>query len=83
MTDKQETTQESGRAPLGAASCVAMMERLMGEQGRGCDCTEFFSRVTGTQATDSDCCGALSRMMAGCCGTQSAVVETAATAEEV
>ena len=70
MTDKQETTQESGRASPDVASCAAMMERIMGEQGQRCgsDCTEFFSQVLGKQAADCDCCEAMSRMMAGCCG---------------
>ena len=82
MTEKKETTRESGTAPFDAANCVAMMERNMGGPGRGSrsDCAEFFSRLMGAPIADSDCCGAMSQMMAGCCGAEAE--DTAAAAEE-
>ncbi len=39
MTDPQKAT------PFDLTSCMAMMEEMMGGQGRGCDCAEMMSQM--------------------------------------
>lgn len=60
MTDKQKTTQDSQTAPFSAGSCMAMMEKMMGQQG--CDCAEMMSQMTGQQGQGS-CAEMMSQMM--------------------
>ncbi|MFQ5580925.1 MAG: hypothetical protein ACE5FZ_09955 [Nitrospiria bacterium] len=55
MTDEQKTTQEEPRAPFEGIPFAAMMRKMMGQQGSGCDC-----------ATQS----MMSQMMAMCGGAQ-------------
>ena len=43
MTDEQKATQENQRTPFDVTSCMAMMEKMMGQQG--CDCTEMMSQM--------------------------------------
>jgi hypothetical protein len=39
MTDQQKAT------PFDLTSCMAMMEEMMGGQGRGCGCAEMMSQM--------------------------------------
>ena len=61
MTDQQKAT------PFDLTSCMAMMEEMMGGQGRGCDCAEMMSQMTGQQG---GCAEMMSQMMAMCGGVQ-------------
>jgi len=77
MTDKQK---ESQTPPFDATSCMAMIEKMMGQQGCGCDCTEMVSRMMG-QAGQGGCAEMMSQMMAVWCGVQDETEET--TAQEL
>jgi hypothetical protein len=61
MTDQQKAT------PFDLTSCMAMMEEMMGGQGRSCDCAEIMSQMTGQQG---GCAETMSQMMAMCGGVQ-------------
>ena len=43
MTDEQKTTQEKCCVPSEGMPFSAMMEKMMGQQGQGCDCIEMMS----------------------------------------
>ena len=70
MTAKQE---ESQTPPFAVTSCMAMIEKMMGQQGCRCDCTEMVSRMMG-QAGQGGC----AEMMSVCCGVQDETEETTA-----
>lgn len=43
MTDKEKTTQDT---QFDISFCMEMMEKMMREHMKGCNCTEMMSRVT-------------------------------------
>ena len=45
MTDEQKTTQEEPRTPFEGMPFAAMMQKMMGQQGSGCDCAEVMSQM--------------------------------------
>ena len=51
MTDKQETTQEKSPASFEGLPFMAMMQKMMGQQAKGCGCAEMMSHMMGM------CCG--------------------------
>ena len=61
MTEEQKATSENKRVPFDLASCMAMLEEMMGQQG--CDGVEMMSRMMG----QGDCAKMMSQMMASCC----------------
>jgi hypothetical protein len=60
MTDRQGTRE----TPFDMASCMAMIEKMMAQQGAGCDCAEMMFQVR-SQAGQGccDCAGMMSQMM--------------------
>ena len=48
MTDEHKTTQKEPRAPFEDIPFAAMMEKMMGQQGSGCDCAEMISQMMTT-----------------------------------
>ena len=64
MTEKQKTTQEEPRVPFESMPFAAMMQKMMGRQGPGWNCTTPNVMV---------------EMMAMCCGAQDEPKEEAAT----
>lgn len=73
MTDRQSTTQENQGIAPDAASCMAMFEKIMGQQGRRYDCAELISWISGQTGRFS-----CAEMMTVCCGVQGEPDETAA-----
>jgi hypothetical protein len=62
---KQKTTQER-QIPFDISTCMAMMERMMGEHMEGCDCAEMMSLFS-----DKDVVPEIQKMvsqMEPCCG---------------
>ena len=45
MSDKQKTTQKNCCTPSEGMPFAAMMEKMMGQQGRGCGCIEMMSQM--------------------------------------
>ena len=45
MTDEQKTTHEEPRAPFEGMPFAAMMRKMMGRQGSGCDCVGMMSQM--------------------------------------
>ena len=75
MTDEQKTTQEESRTPFAGMPFAAMMEKMMGQQGQGCNCMEMMSQMMSQQEMDCDC----AEMMAKCCGQAQDEEKTAST----
>jgi hypothetical protein len=46
MTDEQKTTQEEPHAPFEGMPFAAMMKKMMGQQGDGCNCAEMMTQMT-------------------------------------
>lgn len=45
MSDEQKTSQEEPRGPFNDIPFAAMMEKMMGRQGKGCDGAEIMSQM--------------------------------------
>ena len=60
MTDKQKTTQDNQGTPFSAGSCMAMMEKMVGQQG--CGCAGMMSQMAGQQG-QGGCAEMMSQMM--------------------
>ncbi len=43
MINEQKTTRDNQGAPFSTSSCMAMMEKMMGQQG--CNCAEMMSQM--------------------------------------
>ena len=48
MTDQQKNTQKKPHAPSEEMPFAAMMQKMMGWQGRCCDCVETMSQMMKT-----------------------------------
>ena len=48
MTDEQKNTRKKPRKPLEGTPFAAMMQRMMGWQGSGCDCAGMMSQMMTT-----------------------------------
>jgi hypothetical protein len=75
MTEEQKATHENRRVPFDLASCLSMMEEMMGQEGRGCG--EMMSRMMGQGGFAAP--GVMSQMMASCRGVQDETEETTST----
>ena len=75
MSDEHKETQENQGVPFDLASCLAMTEEMMGEEG--CDCSEMMSQMMGQGGYAMP--GVMSQMMAPCCGVQRETGETTST----
>jgi len=73
MTAEQKATHENQRVPFDLASCLVMMEEMMGQEG--CDCSEMMSQMMGQGGYAE----MMSQMMASCCGVQGETEETTST----
>lgn len=73
MTEEQKATHENQRVPFDLASCLAMMEEMMGQEG--CDCSEMMSQMMGQGGYAE----MMSQMIASCCGVQGETEETTST----
>jgi hypothetical protein len=62
MTEEQKTTRENRRVPFDMASCMAMLEKMMGQYEGVCDCAGIMGQ--------GDYAKMMSQMMASCCGVQ-------------
>ncbi len=61
MTDKQGTQG----TPFDMASCTAMIEKMMAQQGAGCGCAEMMSQIKNQAGRGGcDCSEMMSQMMA-------------------
>lgn len=63
MTDREKTTQDS---KYDISSCMEIMEKIVGQQMEGCDCTEMLSLFS-----DKDVVPDAQKMMSimgSCCG---------------
>ena len=53
MTDKEKTTQEEPRMPFESMPFAAMMQKIVGQPGQGCNCAKMMSQMmamcSGTQ----------------------------------
>ncbi len=75
MSNEQKTTQKESRSPFEGMPFVAMMEKMMSQQGQGCGCAEMMSQMMGQQGVSCDCAD----MMTMCGATQDEEETTAAT----
>ena len=73
MTEEQKATHENRRVPFDLASCIEMMEEMMGQEG--CDCSEMMSQIMGQGGYAE----MMAQMMASCCGVQGETEETTST----
>ncbi len=82
MSNEQKTTQEESRSPFEGLPFAAMMEKMMSQQGQGCDCLEMMSQMMGQQDKDCDCAEMMPQMKAMCGGTQNEEETVAETTQE-
>ncbi len=68
MTDQEKTTKDF---TFDISTCLAMMEKMMGEHGAGCDCAEMMSQTMSQQGIPEEWRKVMSQMMEMHCGPQS------------
>ncbi len=58
MTDQQKNTQDNPRTPWEGMPFTGMMQKMMGQQGEGCGCSDMM----GQQGEGCGCSGMMSQM---------------------
>ena len=78
ITDEQKTTGEQSQSPCEGTPCAEMMEKIMGQEGKGCGCMEMMEKMMGQEGKEGFD-GMMSQMMTACCGEQGETEEKADT----
>lgn len=68
MTTEQKTRQENQMPSFDLTSCMALMEKMMGPHGEGCDCADMMSQITSQAGMPDEWLKVMSQMMEIHCG---------------